>query len=103
MVKYYASGWVFRNSEGSHDFKLPEEEFYRRCSRIAVEVQQRIQNWGHFDIHKTLGAFLAANVHRHGGSSGKHIVRQRCFGNRLQVEKDSRLEQPGCALRDVKD
>ncbi len=62
VVKYYASGWVFRNSEGSHDFELPEEELVRRCSRITVEVQQRIQNSGYFEIHKKLGAFLAADV-----------------------------------------
>jgi len=60
VVKYYASGWVYRTPEGTHDPSLARSEVGRRCQVVAEHVTKAIAKNSVFELHKTSGLFVAS-------------------------------------------
>ncbi len=59
LLRYYASGPIYLNADGSYDPELPTEEWNRRCEMMRQMVEREIEEKGKFVVSKLSGAFVA--------------------------------------------
>lgn len=64
LLRYYASGPIYLNADGSYNPELPVEEWNRRCEMMRQMVEREIEGKGKFVVSKLSGAFLAQKAEK---------------------------------------
>lgn len=64
LLRYYASGPIYRNVDGIYNPELPAEELNHCYETMRQLVEKEIEEKGKFVVSKLSGAFLAQKVER---------------------------------------